>query len=88
MEMSCVNVPVAIDGDDAGHRIFGCRQSLTLEDRAERDIPGLIANFGGHCAGHILADDNRAPGKSGERRDHVADVGVLERHRYRWLLRL
>ena len=63
-------------------------QTLTLQDRAERDVPGLVLDFGGDGSGYVLTDDDRAARERGERCDDVANVGILKRHRDRWLLRL
>ena len=40
------DVLVAVDGDDAV-RVFLGGEALRLEDRAERDVPWLVADFGG-----------------------------------------
>ncbi len=74
------DVGVAVDGDDSGERIFRSRESLALEDRAERDVPRLIADLGGDGSGDFLADHDRAPRERRERCDHVANVSVLERY--------
>ena len=82
------DVGVAVNGNDPRDRIFGRGQTLTLQNGAERDIPRLIANFGGYRALDIFADDDCASRECRERRDDIANVGILERYGDRRLLRL
>src|SRR6266404_294902 len=73
------NIRVAVHGDDSGDQIFGCGQALSLKNRAQRDIPWLVFDFGRDSSLHVLPDDDGPARERRERRYYIADIGVLER---------
>jgi len=82
------DVGVAVNGYDARDGVLGRGEALTLENGAKGDIPRLVADLGGDRALHIPSHDDGAAREGRERRDHIMNVGFLERDGNRRLLRL